>query len=81
LWLATVVRRRTPTSGQPGDKAIITRTGEFVGLGWGELRRSPLCVQEAEKALAEWRAEIWWYLPPTSTLEVREGIELYALTC
>src|SRR5262245_1335598 len=50
--LATVVRRERPTSGEPGDKAIITSDGEF--LGWiGGSCAQPTVLAEANKAIAD----------------------------
>jgi xanthine dehydrogenase accessory factor len=77
--LATVVRRERPTSGQPGDKAIITRTGEFVGWIGGSCAQ-PTVLQEAEKALADGEPRLV-VLTPNLDAEVREGIELYRMTC
>jgi xanthine dehydrogenase accessory factor len=77
--LATVVRRERPTSGQPGDKAIITHTGEFVGWIGGSCAQ-PTVLQEAEKALADGEPRLV-VLTPNLDAEVREGIELYRMTC
>jgi xanthine dehydrogenase accessory factor len=77
--LATVVRRERPTSGQPGDKAIITRTGEFVGWVGGSCAQ-PTVLQEAERALADGEPRLV-VLTPNLDAEVREGIELYRMTC
>jgi xanthine dehydrogenase accessory factor len=45
--LATVVRRERPSSGELGDKAIITADGEF--LGWiGGSCAQPTVFEEAE---------------------------------
>jgi xanthine dehydrogenase accessory factor len=77
--LATVVRRERPTSGQPGDKAIITRTGEFVGWIGGSCAQ-PTVLQEVEKALADGEPRLV-VLTPNLDAEVREGIELYRMTC
>jgi xanthine dehydrogenase accessory factor len=77
--LATVVRRERPTSGQPGDKAIITHRGEFVGWIGGSCAQ-PTVLQEAEKALADGEPRLV-VLTPNLDAEVREGIELYRMTC
>src|SRR6266498_3078342 len=77
--LATVVRRERPTSGQPGDKAIITLEGEFVGWIGGSCAQ-PTVLQEAEKALADGEPRLV-VLTPNLDAEVREGIELYRMTC
>jgi xanthine dehydrogenase accessory factor len=77
--LATVVRRERPTSGQPGDKAIITCAGEFVGWVGGSCAQ-PTVLQEALKALADGEPRLV-VLTPNLDAEVREGIELYRMTC
>jgi xanthine dehydrogenase accessory factor len=77
--LATVVRRERPTSGQPGDKAIITCAGEFVGWVGGSCAQ-PTVLQEAQKALADGEPRLV-VLTPNLDAEVREGIELYRMTC
>jgi xanthine dehydrogenase accessory factor len=77
--LATVVRRERPTSGQPGDKAIITRAGEFVGWIGGSCAQ-PTVLQVAQKALEDGEPRLV-VLTPKLDAEVREGVELYRMTC
>jgi xanthine dehydrogenase accessory factor len=77
--LATVVRRERPTSGQPGDKAIITFAGEFVGWVGGSCAQ-PTVLQEAQKALTDGEPRLV-VLTPNLDAEVREGVELYRMTC
>lgn len=77
--LATVVRRERPTSGQPGDKAIITLDGDFLGWVGGSCAQ-PTVLQEAQKALLDGEPRLVM-LTPNLTAEVREGIELYQMTC
>jgi xanthine dehydrogenase accessory factor len=77
--LATVVRRERPTSGEPGDKAIVTSDGEF--LGWiGGSCAQPTVLQEAKKAIADGEPRLV-VLTPNLDEEPREGIELYRMTC
>jgi xanthine dehydrogenase accessory factor len=77
--MATVVRRERPTSGQPGDKALITLAGEFVGWVGGSCAQ-PTVLQEAQKALADGEPRLV-VLTPNLEAEVREGVELYRMTC
>jgi xanthine dehydrogenase accessory factor len=77
--LATVVRRERPTSGQPGDKAIITLAGELVGWVGGSCAQ-PTVLQEAQKALADGEPRLV-VLTPNLDAEVPEGVELYRMTC
>jgi xanthine dehydrogenase accessory factor len=77
--LATVVRRERPTSGEPGDKAIITADGEF--LGWiGGSCAQPTVIQEARKAITDGEPRLV-VLTPNLDEEPREGVELYRMTC
>src|SRR5262249_11695398 len=77
--LATVVRRERPTSGEPGDKAIIMSDGEFLGWiggGWAP----PTGLSEATKAIADGEPRLVG-LNPTLNEESREGVEIYRMTC
>src|SRR5215813_7739794 len=77
--LATVVRRERPTSGEPGDKAIITSDGEF--LGWiGGSCAQPTVLQEATRAIADGEPRLV-VLTPNLNEESREGVALYRMTC
>lgn len=77
--LATVVRRERPTSGEPGDKAIITSDGDF--LGWiGGSCAQPTVLQEAKEAIADGEPRLV-VLTPNLDEEAREGVELYRMTC
>jgi len=77
--LATVVRRERPTSGEPGDKAIITADGEF--LGWiGGSCAQPTVLHEAKKAIDDGEPRLV-VLTPNLDEEPREGVELYRMTC
>jgi xanthine dehydrogenase accessory factor len=77
--LATVVRRERPTSGEPGDKAIITPDGNFLGWVGGSCAQ-PTVLEEAQKALTDGEPRLV-VLTPNLTEESREGIELYRMTC
>ncbi len=77
--LATVVRRERPTSGEPGDKAIITPDGNF--LGWiGGSCAQPTVLKEAQRALADGEPRLV-VLTPNQNEESREGTELYRMSC
>jgi xanthine dehydrogenase accessory factor len=77
--LATVVRRERPTSGEPGDKAIITADGEFHGWIGGSCAQ-PTVLIEAKKALADGEPRLV-VLTPNLEAEAREGVELYRMSC
>ena len=73
------MRRERPTSGEPGDKAIITSDGEF--LGWiGGSCAQPTVLQEAKKAIADGEPRLV-VLTPNLDEEPREGVDLYRMTC
>jgi xanthine dehydrogenase accessory factor len=75
---ATVVRCEPPTSGKPGDKAIIR--GEEVAWGWiGGGCAQPVVIKEAKKALAEGKPKLVRISPSPSNPE--EGIVDYTMTC
>jgi len=75
---ATVVRCAPPTSGKPGDKAIIH--GEEIVWGWiGGGCAQPVVIKEAKKALAEGKPKLVRISPSPSNPE--EGIVDYTMTC
>ena len=75
---ATVVRCEPPTSGKPGDKAIIH--GEEIAWGWiGGGCAQPVVIKEAKKALAGGKPKLVRISPSPSNPE--EGIVDYTMTC
>lgn len=77
--LATVVRRERPTSGEPGDKAIVTLDGKF--LGWiGGSCAQPTVLQEAKKSIVDGEPRLV-VLTPNLDAAARDGIELYRMSC
>src|SRR6476660_9531966 len=75
---ATVVRALPPTSGKPGDKAIIHADGRISGwIGGG--CAEPVVVKEALKALRDGRPKLVRISPSDSNPE--EGIVDYTMTC
>jgi xanthine dehydrogenase accessory factor len=79
--VAIVVRAEKPTSGKPGDKAIITPTG--VMHGWiGGSCAQPTVINEAMKALAEQEpCLIHLSTDPDRHSESREGLINLPMTC
>jgi xanthine dehydrogenase accessory factor len=75
---ATVVRCQPPTSGKPGDKAIIHADGKMWGWIGGGCAQ-PVVVKEALKALADGRPKLVRISPSTGNPE--EGIVDYTMTC
>ncbi len=78
---ATVVRAEKPTSGKPGDKAIITATG--VMRGWiGGSCAQPTVIEEALKALSDREPRlIRLSTDPTNKNNSREGLIDLPMTC
>jgi xanthine dehydrogenase accessory factor len=75
---ATVVRCQPPTSGKPGDKAIIFGDGKIWGWIGGGCTQ-PVVIKEALKALADGRPKIVRISPSAENPE--EGIVDYTMTC
>jgi xanthine dehydrogenase accessory factor len=75
---ATVVRCQAPTSGKPGDKAIISADGKIWGWIGGGCAQ-PVVVKEALKALVDGRPKLVRISPSTSNQE--EGTVDYTMTC
>ncbi|GMV08700.1 MAG TPA: XdhC family protein [Gemmatimonadaceae bacterium] len=77
---ATVVRAQAPTSGKPGDRAIVTLDG--VMYGWiGGSCAQPTVVREARRAIVEDRSMLI-RLSPTPGLEpVPPGMVEVPMTC
>jgi xanthine dehydrogenase accessory factor len=75
---ATVVRSLPPTSGKPGDKAIIHSDGRISGWIGGGCAQ-PVVVKEALKALRDGRPRLVRISPSDSDPE--EGIVDYTMTC
>ena len=54
---ATVVRIERPTSGKPGDRAIVTLAGELLGWVGGSCAR-PTVIAEGLAALADGKSRL-----------------------
>ncbi len=77
--LITVVRAVPPTSGKPGDKAILTARGEW--LGWvGGSCAEPTARRAALAALADGRCRLI-HLTNDEAVQARSGVELAAMSC
>lgn len=75
---ATVVRCQPPTSGKPGDKAIVHADGKLSGWIGGGCAQ-PVVVKEALKALADGRPRLVRISPSDNNPE--EGTVDYTMTC
>jgi xanthine dehydrogenase accessory factor len=77
---ATVVRAEKPTSGKPGDKAIITIDG--VMHGWiGGSCAQPTVIKEALKALATDEAKLIRLSTEPEGQKPRDGLVDLPMTC
>ncbi len=76
--VATVVRCQPPTSGKPGDKAIIYADGKLWGWIGGGCAQ-PVVIREALKALADGKPRLVRISPDASGGE--EGVVDYTMTC
>src|SRR5262245_42346412 len=75
---ATVVRCQAPTSGKPGDKAIVHADGRLWGWIGGGCAQ-PVVIKEALKCLADGRPRLVRITPSAGGAE--EGVVDYAMTC
>jgi xanthine dehydrogenase accessory factor len=76
--VATVVRCLPPTSGKPGDKAIILGDGKLWGWIGGGCAQ-PVVAKEALKTLADGKPRLVRISPSPDASE--EGIVDYTMTC
>jgi CTP:molybdopterin cytidylyltransferase MocA len=75
----TVVRAVAPTSAKPGDKAILTEQGEW--LGWiGGSCAEPAARRAARQAFADGQCRLLHLTNDEGHL-ARSGVELAAMTC
>ncbi len=77
---AVVVRSEKPTSGKPGDKAIVTLDG--VMFGWiGGSCAQPTVIAEAQSAIAEDAARLVRITPDPGREAPPEGVKEVEMTC
>ncbi len=78
--LAIVVRAEKPTSGKPGDKAVVTADGKLYGWIGGSCSQ-PTVIREALKALKEGKSRLIRLSPDPTQLTPRDGLIDLPLTC
>ena len=79
--VATVVRSLPPTSGKPGDKAIVRADGTLWGWIGGGCAQ-PVVIKEALKSLADGRPKLVRISPsPDGSEAGEEAIVDYTMTC
>jgi xanthine dehydrogenase accessory factor len=77
---ALVVRAEKPTSGKPGDKAIITADGTLFGWIGGSCAQ-PTVIREALRALRDGEARFLRLSPDPTKQPPREGLIDVPMTC
>ncbi len=77
--VAVVVRCESPTSGKPGDRAIISMDGKISGWIGGGCAQ-PIVIQEALKCLQDGKARLI-RVSPTAGAEPVDGITGYTMMC
>jgi xanthine dehydrogenase accessory factor len=78
--MAMVVRAEKPTSGKPGDKALITADGTMHGWIGGSCSQ-PTVIREALKALKEGKSRFIRLSPNPDDLTPRDGLIEFPMTC
>lgn len=78
--MAIVVRAEKPTSGKPGDKAVVTADGAMIGWIGGSCSQ-PTVIREALKALKEGQSRLIRLSPDPGKLTPREGLIDFPMTC
>lgn len=77
---AVVVRAERPTSGKPGDRAIVTLDGEMFGWVGGSCAQ-PTVVREALKAMADGSPRLVRLSPDPGSAPLPAGIVEVPMTC
>lgn len=77
---AVVVRAEKPTSGKPGDRAIVTVDGTMIGWIGGSCAQ-PTVISEALRAIEEDRSRLIRLSPEPGTRPVPDGIAEVPMTC
>ena len=77
---ATVVRAEAPSSGKPGDRAIVTADGQLFGWIGGSCAQ-PTVVREALAALRDGEGRLLRLSPDPSAQAPRPGLRDVAMTC
>jgi xanthine dehydrogenase accessory factor len=78
--LATVVRVVRPTSGKPGDKAIIRGSGEIIGFVGGSCTGTSV-LTEGLKAIRDGQPRLLRLTPEAGLEPTPEGVVEYAMEC
>ncbi len=77
---ATIVRAEKPTSGKPGDRAIVTLDGTMTGWIGGSCS-GPTVIKEALRAITEDKSRLIRLTPDPGTAPAPPGIIEVRMTC
>jgi len=77
--VATVVRCEAPTSGKPGDRAIVTANGKISGWIGGGCAQ-PIVIDESLKSLRDGKSRLI-RVSPTAGAEPSDGITGFTMMC
>jgi len=77
--MAFVINRQMPSSGKPGDKAIIHKDGTITGWIGGGCTRG-IVLKEASLAIADGKPRVV-RISPNVNEDVRAGVIHYPMTC
>lgn len=77
--LAFVVNRQVPSSGKPGDKAVIERDGTITGWIGGGCTRG-IVLKEATASIRDGKARMV-RISPAANVQPSSGVIDYAMTC
>lgn len=78
--MAVVVRSEKPTSGKPGDKALITADGTMYGWIGGSCSQ-PTVIREALRALKDGKSRFIRLSPDPKNAAPRDGLIDLPITC
>ena len=77
--IAMIVRREAPSSGKPGDKAIITQEGHVEGWIGGGCTRG-IVIKESLASIKDGQPRLV-RIAPSGDYEVSSGVTYYKMTC
>lgn len=78
--VAVVVNRKAPTSGKPGDKALITEEGDVHGWIGGGCTKG-IVIKEAIAALRDQKPRLVKIAPGAETKTDQQGVKTYSMMC
>ena len=77
--MAFVVNRKVPSSGKPGDKALIMEDGSMEGWIGGGCTQG-IIIKEAQAAIRDGKARLV-HISPNGDKENEKGVVSYRMTC